>query len=95
MGAIVENPQTKDLWCLVLLGLLPLLFLDGTIAVTLVISLLAGRQLLIRLFRWQISGYTGDCLGATQQITELVCYLVLVAFLYAQTPVQSTLGQIS
>ena len=94
MGAIVENPQTKDLWVLVLLGLLPLLFLDGTIAVTLVISMLACRQLLIRLFRWQIGGYTGDCLGATQQIAELVCYLVLVAFLYAQTPVQSTLGQI-
>lgn len=93
MGAIAENPQSKDLWILVLLGLLPLLFLDGTIAVTLVISMLVSRQLLIRLFRWQIGGYTGDCLGATQQITELVCYLVLAAFLHSLTTVQSTLGQ--
>lgn len=93
MGAIVENPQAKDLWILVLLGLLPLLFLDGLLAAILVISMLVSRQLLIRLFRGQIGGYTGDCLGATQQITELVCYLVLAAFLHSQTPVQSTLGQ--
>lgn len=94
MGAIVENPQAKDLWVLVLLGLLPLLFLDGTLVAILVISMLVSRQLLICLFRWQIGGYTGDCLGAAQQITELVCYLVLAAFLPAQTPLQSTLGQI-
>ena len=94
MGAIVENPHTKDLLILLLFGLFPLLFLDTTLAIALVVSMLVSRQLLIWLFRWQIDGYTGDCLGATQQITELVCYLILVAMLHPQTSLQSTLGQV-
>ena len=34
--------------------------------------------------RWlvaKIGGFTGDCLGAAQQISELLIYLVLVFFL--------------
>ncbi|HEX7648392.1 MAG TPA: adenosylcobinamide-GDP ribazoletransferase [Noviherbaspirillum sp.] len=32
-----------------------------------------------RLFRKRIGGYTGDCLGAVQQVTEVVFYLALLA----------------
>jgi len=32
-------------------------------------------------FKHRIQGYTGDCLGAMQQISEIVIYLVLVALL--------------
>ena len=28
-----------------------------------------------RLFRRRLQGFTGDCLGATQQVCELACYL--------------------
>ena len=31
-----------------------------------------------RLFRRRLGGYTGDCLGATQQLAELACYLAIV-----------------
>lgn len=31
-------------------------------------------------FKHRIGGYTGDCLGATQQVCELTCYLVICAF---------------
>jgi len=37
-------------------------------------------------FKHRIGGYTGDCLGATQQICELTCYLVICAF-FAGIPV--------
>jgi adenosylcobinamide-GDP ribazoletransferase len=32
-----------------------------------------------RLLRRRLGGYTGDCLGATQQLVELACYVVLCA----------------
>ncbi|MGJ4748846.1 adenosylcobinamide-GDP ribazoletransferase, partial [Leptospira sp. SA-E8] len=30
-----------------------------------------------RLFAHRLQGYTGDCLGATQQVCEIACYLGL------------------
>ncbi|WP_300583145.1 adenosylcobinamide-GDP ribazoletransferase [uncultured Pseudoalteromonas sp.] len=39
------------------------------------------RLLLKRWFEKQLSGYTGDCLGAAQQVSELVTYLCLVSLL--------------
>jgi adenosylcobinamide-GDP ribazoletransferase len=30
-------------------------------------------------FKKWIGGYTGDCLGATQQLAEVIIYLVVVA----------------
>lgn len=38
-------------------------------------------QLCARYFRRRIGGYTGDCLGATQQITEIVVYATVLAVL--------------
>jgi adenosylcobinamide-GDP ribazoletransferase len=35
--------------------------------------------MLARLFIRRIGGYTGDCLGAAQQLSEVVCYLALLA----------------
>lgn len=59
-------------------ALLPLLFLPGLCAVALVpmavITLGLGRY-----FKSRIGGYTGDCLGASQQVTETVFYLTTSA----------------
>jgi adenosylcobinamide-GDP ribazoletransferase len=30
-------------------------------------------------FKKWIGGYTGDCLGATQQVSEVVIYLVIIS----------------
>ena len=43
-------------------------------AATVIVTAWAGR-----LFRRRLDGYTGDCLGATQQIAELAIYLALLA----------------
>ncbi|HEX2532532.1 MAG TPA: adenosylcobinamide-GDP ribazoletransferase [Chitinophagaceae bacterium] len=47
------------------------------IAVTLPM-VLAAAALLYRYFRRWIGGYTGDCLGAIQQVTEILFYLTVL-----------------
>jgi adenosylcobinamide-GDP ribazoletransferase len=39
------------------------------------------RQFLVWRFQVRLGGYTGDCLGAAQQLTELVCYMTFLAVL--------------
>lgn len=48
-------------------------------ALALAFVLIILRQLLIKWFNRQLGGYTGDCLGAAQQISEIVVYLFLLA----------------
>lgn len=48
------------------------------LALALVLGL-AATFFLVRLFRRRIGGYTGDCLGAVQQLSEVAIYLGLLA----------------
>ncbi len=41
--------------------------------------LIVATLLLMRWFTRRLGGYTGDTLGATQQVTEVLCYLAWVA----------------
>ncbi len=63
------------LGCLPPLLFLPLSFLFA-IVMMLVVRLFAGRYF----YKW-IGGYTGDCLGATQQVTELAFYVGIIIIL--------------
>jgi len=56
--------------------LLPALSVAVALALTAVVTLLAARHFVKR-----IGGYTGDCLGATQQLAELAFYLGMAAAL--------------
>ena len=53
----------------------------GTIpwAYTALIGLALGHILMRLIYQRKLGGYTGDCLGAVQQLSELGIYLVLVA----------------
>lgn len=51
---------------------------EGTV-LTLIIALLVFRIWFKRFLLKQINGFTGDCLGASVQLSELLIYLVLVA----------------
>lgn len=67
-----------------LLSLLPLLYWLPITSSWLVFflpltAMLLVTLLLARLFLRRLGGYTGDNLGATQQMTELTCYLMLAA----------------
>jgi adenosylcobinamide-GDP ribazoletransferase len=62
-------------------GLLPLLimsYFQWQILLVL-LPIFITRFLLARYFQKWIDGYTGDCLGATQQVCEVIFYLSIVA----------------
>lgn len=54
-----------------------LFLLPGHSALAIIVTLLLVRLYLCRLFRRRLGGYTGDCLGATQQLSEVAIYLAL------------------
>jgi adenosylcobinamide-GDP ribazoletransferase len=61
-----------------LFGIAPLaLFTNAYVFLTLV-PLLLVRWYFSRYFKKWIGGYTGDCLGAVQQVSEVVFYLSLM-----------------
>lgn len=45
-----------------------------------ILLLICMRKALVTWFTQQLKGYTGDCLGAGQQLCEIVIYLTLIAF---------------
>ncbi|MGJ0492831.1 adenosylcobinamide-GDP ribazoletransferase [Methylobacter sp.] len=73
-GAAVFRPGGTDLLFAASLALLPLLLLPATCWLA-ILPVLAVNWLLGRYFFRRIGGYTGDCLGASQQIAETVFYL--------------------
>lgn len=62
-------------------GLLPLLLLGPLEALCVIVAALLVTVWAARMFVRRLGGYTGDLLGATQQATELACYLgILIAW---------------
>jgi adenosylcobinamide-GDP ribazoletransferase len=62
-----------------LFGIIPLLLLGHPYAILLVVPVYAMKIYMGWYFKKWIGGYTGDCLGATQQICEIVFYLSVLA----------------
>ena len=64
-------------------GVLPLsmwaFFEKNSLLLGVFIPLFLLKIYLSRYFKRWINGYTGDCLGATQQLAEVVCYLFFLA----------------
>jgi adenosylcobinamide-GDP ribazoletransferase len=59
-------------------GLIPLAGTEGLDAVAAVVAAAAlAFGWMWRLFYRRLQGFTGDCLGATQQVAEIACYLGL------------------
>ncbi|MGR5140925.1 adenosylcobinamide-GDP ribazoletransferase [Photobacterium sp. DNB23_23_1] len=76
---LANQQSQQDLWVLIITSFFILLLFPLPMAL-----LLAAAQLLIRYVcgRWftqQLGGYTGDCLGACQQLAEVTGYLVILA----------------
>lgn len=62
-----------------LFGLLPLALLAPLQALFVAVAVAAVTLWAARVFVRRLGGYTGDCLGAAQQASELACYLGLLA----------------
>ncbi|MCB0138832.1 MAG: adenosylcobinamide-GDP ribazoletransferase [Caldilineaceae bacterium] len=74
--------SSTELFIAAISGLTPLLLLWplnawGWRILAALLAVFVTRQLLARQFVRRLGGYTGDCLGAVQQVTEVVFYLLL------------------
>ncbi len=58
-----------------LFGILPIILFKNAMAFLLIIPVYLMKVYLANYFKKWIGGYTGDCLGATQQLCEIVFYL--------------------
>ena len=78
---IAQNFTYKEVVGAFFFGLLPLFVLSIFCWQILlaVIPVFVFRYFLARYFQKWIGGYTGDCLGATQQVCEVVFYLSAIA----------------
>jgi adenosylcobinamide-GDP ribazoletransferase len=83
---IAQNLSNNSLFILLLTGLLvAVCVLPLAECFLLFIILFLFRGLLAFWFNRQLGGYTGDCLGAAQQSSEIVIYLSLLVFGYGAT----------
>lgn len=77
---LAKSITAKEIIPAVAFGLAPLLLFQRVEILYALILPLLGTFFLRRYFHKWIGGYTGDCLGATQQVTEVLFYLNLLAF---------------
>jgi len=76
--SFVKKLSGQEFILLAVLGGLPIIILLGWAYLLLLAPLWGIRWLLVRCFMIKIGGYTGDCLGATQQLTEVFFYLMIL-----------------
>ena len=67
---------------LILSGILPIALLGNIKFFLILIPVYFCKFLLGRYFNKWIDGYTGDCIGATQQVCEVVFYLSYLSLIY-------------
>lgn len=75
---VANNITLTNLLTATLLGLLPLIVFKSIFIFLIIPPLYLTKFFLGRYFKKWIGGYTGDCLGATQQVTEIVFYLSFI-----------------
>jgi len=56
-------------------GIIPLVIFKTPLVFLLIIPMYLTKGLMLRFFKKWIGGYTGDCLGAVQQVSEVVFYI--------------------
>jgi len=79
---VVEQVKIGDVIVAALFGL-PALALCGPRVLVAILVALMSVALLTRWCMRRIGGYTGDTLGATQQLAEIGCYVALLSQLSA------------
>ncbi len=76
---LARRPDAAELGIATLAGVLPLLLLSPREALLALVACAAVGVLARRSFVRRLGGYTGDCLGAAQQLAELSIYLGILA----------------
>lgn len=75
---LAQKMSAAELAVAALCGLLPLALLPWPAIAAVIIATALVTLWCARMFVRRLGGYTGDLLGATQQATELACYLALL-----------------
>lgn len=77
---IAQSYTWREVFGALFFGLLPLvlLFCFQWQLLLVILPVFTTRFFLVRYFQKWIDGYTGDCLGATQQVCEVVFYLSII-----------------
>ena len=78
---LTQSQSNQDIVILIFFGAVPLLLFSLYISLVILLTLFLFRMFFVRWLTTKVGGFTGDCLGAAQQISELLIYLVLVFFL--------------
>jgi len=90
---VAQELSKNSLMILLITGLVvSLWFLPLVDCISLFVILFIFRSLLAFWFNRQLGGYTGDCLGAAQQSSEIVIYLSLLIFGYSDTIIKASQG---
>lgn len=76
---LAQQQGLNELGILLLTGIVLTAVLSTTLLFWLLPTMLLLRWALVFWFRRQIGGYTGDTLGAAQQVSELAVYMLLLA----------------
>jgi len=82
---LAQAQSFSELATLLLIGVAPLIFYSSEVIFSLLSILFIFRWLFKQWLMSKIGGFTGDCLGAGQQISELIIYLTLVSYLSNNT----------
>lgn len=77
---IGKKSKTTDLLMAILFGLFWLAFLPFLFSAIIVPVFLLVTAIFRKYITGKLGGYTGDCLGALQQLSEVIFYLGLIAF---------------
>ena len=73
--------QLKDVIISGIFAIIPLIFFFNIYVFLAFIPVMISKYMLAKYFRKWIGGHTGDCAGATQQVSEVVFYLSLLIIL--------------
>ncbi len=93
---LAQHLSSNSLIILLITGLVvSLWFLPLVECFLLLVILFVFRALLAFWFTRQLGGYTGDCLGAAQQSSEIVIYLSLFIFGYSSEALNTSTGIIN
>lgn len=82
---LADRIDQKTLWIALITGFIacsPLFsYFDAIFFIVFIVACIVSTYLLGRWFRSRLGGFTGDCLGATQQTSELAIYLCAATLL--------------
>lgn len=78
---LAQKQTLSEFWCAIAIGVTPLLWLNGYSSMFIVTAMIVLRSIFKIWLNKRLGGFTGDCLGAVQQIAEITIYIVMLSLM--------------